>query len=78
MRVLNWSRRFIAQAEHLAELHLQESHLDLAEREQSYIASLDLDFDTIAAAAGFSKQALATIAKDPGASSFLLVFGPPY
>ncbi|KAK4702285.1 dynactin 1, partial [Phenoliferia sp. Uapishka_3] len=56
---------FIAQAEHLAELHLQESHLDLAEREQSYIASLDLDFDTIAAAAGFSKQALATIAKDP-------------
>ncbi|KAL8277717.1 hypothetical protein RQP46_009839 [Phenoliferia psychrophenolica] len=56
---------FIAQAKHLAELHLQESHLDLAEREQSYIASLDLDLDTIAAAAGFSKQALAMISIDP-------------
>lgn len=58
---------FIAQAEHLAEMHLQESLLDLAEREHSYISALDLDFDTIAAAAGFTKQALAMISKDPGA-----------
>ncbi|KAI5478786.1 dynactin [Pseudohyphozyma bogoriensis] len=55
----------IAQAEHLADLHLQEQPLlDLAEREHSYIGALDLDFDTIAAAAGFTKQALATISRD--------------
>jgi len=58
----------IAQGEHLVELHLQDATLDLAEREQSFIAALDLDFDTIAAAAGFTKQALATVAKDIGAS----------
>lgn len=66
--ILMLCRRFIAQAEHLAEMHLQESLLDLAEREHSYISALDLDFDTIAAAAGFTKQALAMISKDPGAS----------
>jgi dynactin 1 len=60
--------RFIAQAEHLAETHLQQSVLDLAERELSCITALDLDFDTIAAAVGFTKQALATISKDPGLS----------
>ncbi|ORY88624.1 dynein associated protein-domain-containing protein [Leucosporidium creatinivorum] len=56
---------FIAQSEHLAEVHLQGSVLDLAEREQGYVASVDLDFDTIAAAAGWTKQALATMSRDP-------------
>lgn len=57
---------FIAQAEHLAEVHLRGSVLDLAEREQGYIATLDLDLDTIAAAIGFTKQTLATIGADSG------------
>ncbi|GAA5890444.1 hypothetical protein JCM6882_002923 [Rhodosporidiobolus microsporus] len=57
---------FIAQAEHLAETHLQglDSTLDLAEREVSFVTVLDLDFDTIAAASGFAKQAIATITRD--------------
>lgn len=61
--------RLIAQAEHLAETHLQESDpmLDLAERETAFVVALDHDFDTIAVAAGFAKQTIATLAKDPGA-----------
>lgn len=65
-----WIASLIAQMEHLAELHLEESLLDLAEREHSYINALDLDFDTIAAATGFTKQALATLTKEyPGSFS---------
>ncbi|BGP20858.1 hypothetical protein JCM10213v2_009023 [Rhodosporidiobolus nylandii] len=58
---------FIAQAEHLAETHLQglEPTLDLAEREVAFVTVLDLDFDTIAAASGFAKQTIATISRDP-------------
>lgn len=61
--------RLIAQAEHLAETHLQDSDpmLDLAERETAFVVALDHDFDTIAVAAGFAKQTIATLAKDPGA-----------
>ncbi|BGP04036.1 hypothetical protein NBRC10513v2_007776 [Rhodotorula toruloides] len=57
----------IAQAEHLAETHLQDSDpmLDLAERETAFVVALDHDFDTIAVAAGFAKQTIATLAKDP-------------
>ncbi|GAA6009177.1 hypothetical protein JCM11491_005782 [Sporobolomyces phaffii] len=57
----------IAQSEHLAETHLTDSDptLDLAEREVACIGILDLDFDTIAAAAGFTKQTIATISRDP-------------
>ncbi|GAA5939048.1 hypothetical protein JCM3775_002659 [Rhodotorula graminis] len=57
---------FIAQAEHLAESHLQglDPTLDLAERELASITTLDLDFDTIAAAAGFVKQTIASISRD--------------
>ncbi|GAA6010163.1 hypothetical protein JCM10207_005646 [Rhodosporidiobolus poonsookiae] len=57
---------FIAQAEHLAETHLQglEPTLDLAEREVAFVTVLDLDFDTIAAASGFAKQTIATITRD--------------
>jgi len=64
--------RFIAQAEHLAETHLQglDPTLDLAERELASVTTLDLDFDTIAAASGFVKQTIAAISRDPGASLF--------
>ncbi|BGP28114.1 hypothetical protein JCM10295v2_007101 [Rhodotorula toruloides] len=57
----------IAQAEHLAETHLQDSDpiLDLAERETAFIVALDHDFDTIAVAAGFAKQTIATLVNDP-------------
>ncbi|GAA5880816.1 hypothetical protein JCM16303_005127 [Sporobolomyces ruberrimus] len=57
----------IAQSEHLAETHLSDLDpaLDLAEREVSCISILDLDFDTIAAAAGFTKQTIAAISRDP-------------
>ncbi|GAA5998800.1 hypothetical protein JCM5350_006650 [Sporobolomyces pararoseus] len=57
----------IAQSEHLAETHLSDSDptLDLAEREVSCINILDLDFDTIAAAAGLTKQTIATLSRDP-------------
>lgn len=58
------SHSFIAQAEHLVELHLQDPILDLGERQYSSIAILDLDLDTIAAAIGFSKQALVTVVQD--------------
>ena len=61
-------RRFIAHYEHLAEIHLQGSVLDLAEREQGHVAILDLDLDTIAAAIGFTKQTLATLSTDSGKS----------
>lgn len=50
----------------MAETHLEESLLDLAERELAHIAALELDFDTIAASVGFTKQTLATILTDPG------------
>ncbi|GAA5901065.1 hypothetical protein JCM5296_007301 [Sporobolomyces johnsonii] len=58
---------FVAQAEHLAETHLEglDPTLDLAEREVACVTVLDLDFDTIAAAAGFVKQTVATISRDP-------------
>lgn len=61
--------RLIAQAEHLAETHLQESDpmLDLGERETAFVVALDHDFDAIAVAAGFAKQTIAMLAKDPGA-----------
>ncbi|GAA5900012.1 uncharacterized protein JCM6883_006062 [Sporobolomyces salmoneus] len=57
----------IAQSEHLAETHLSglDPTLDLAEREVSCISILDLDYDIIAAAAGFTKQTIATLARDP-------------
>ncbi|SGY89595.1 BQ5605_C039g11758 [Microbotryum silenes-dioicae] len=55
----------IAQAEHLAETHLTNSVLDLAERELACVTALDLHFDTIAAAVGFAKQTIATLSKDP-------------
>lgn len=57
------SHRFIAQIQHLAELHLQDPVLDLAERQHSSISILDLDLDTIAAAIGFTKQTLVTVAQ---------------
>ncbi|GJN94727.1 hypothetical protein Rhopal_007818-T1 [Rhodotorula paludigena] len=58
---------FIAQAEHLAETHLADLDptLDLAERETAFVHSLDLDFDTVAAAAGFAKQTVAGVSRDP-------------
>ncbi|GAA5942628.1 uncharacterized protein JCM15063_000844 [Sporobolomyces koalae] len=57
----------IAQSEHLAETHLADLDptLDLAEREVSCVATLDLDFDIIAVAAGFTKQTIAAISQDP-------------
>jgi hypothetical protein len=47
-------------------MHLQDPLLDLAEKELAFVAALDLDLDTIAAASGFTKQAVAMLAKDPG------------
>ena len=72
--LIHRTTRFIAQAEHLAEIHLEESSLDLVEREISYIAVLDLDFDTIAAAIGFTKQALVTVISAAGSSALDLPF----
>jgi len=65
------SDSLIAQSEHLAETHLVnlDPTLDLVEREVGCINILDLDFDIIAAAAGFTKQTIATISRDPGAFS---------
>lgn len=64
--------RLIAQSEHLAETHLSDADLtlDLAEREISCIGTLDLDFDIIAVAAGFTKQTIAAATRDPGQSLF--------
>ncbi|CEQ40814.1 SPOSA6832_02476 [Sporobolomyces salmonicolor] len=67
MLMMMVERRFVAQAEHLADAHLEglDPTLDLAEREVAFVTVLDLDFDTIAAAAGFVKQTVATISRDP-------------
>ncbi len=73
-RVLRVSRtdspadRIIAQIEHLAETVLKDLDpmLDLFERESACVGSLDLDLDTIAVAAGFAKQTVAAISREPG------------
>lgn len=56
--------RFIAQAEHLVELHLVDPILDLAERQSAFVSILDRDLDTIAASIGFTKQTLASVLQD--------------
>lgn len=63
----------IAQAEHLAETTFRDLDplLDLFERESSFVSSLELDLDTIAAAAGFSKQLVATVSREPGESRMI-------
>jgi dynactin 1 len=48
-------------------MHLGESGLDFGEQQWGVAVSLDLDFDTLVAGIGFTKQTLATLAKDPGA-----------
>ncbi|TKA50209.1 hypothetical protein B0A53_06443 [Rhodotorula sp. CCFEE 5036] len=57
----------IAQTEHLAETVLRDLDpmLDLFERESACVGSLDLDLDTIAVAAGFAKQTVAAISREP-------------
>ncbi|KAK4056088.1 hypothetical protein OIO90_002819 [Microbotryomycetes sp. JL221] len=57
----------VAQLEHLAELYLQGSALELAERQLAFVSVVDLDFDTIAAATGFAKQAVAIVQKESDA-----------
>ncbi|GAA5884799.1 hypothetical protein JCM3774_006769 [Rhodotorula dairenensis] len=56
-----------SQMEHLVETTLQnlDPMLDLSERESACVSSLELDLDTIAAAAGFTKQLVATISREP-------------
>ncbi|KAK4049711.1 hypothetical protein OIV83_003986 [Microbotryomycetes sp. JL201] len=59
----------IAQFEHLFELHLHGTALELAERQFAYVSIIDLDFDTIAAATGFAKQTVATLQRDADVST---------
>ncbi|BGP58574.1 hypothetical protein JCM8202_002336 [Rhodotorula sphaerocarpa] len=57
----------VSQTEHLTASMLQglDPQLDLLEREMAYVGSLDLDLDTIAVAAGASKQTVAALTQDP-------------
>ncbi|GAA5820892.1 hypothetical protein JCM10212_006257 [Sporobolomyces blumeae] len=57
----------IAQSVHLADTHLASADplLDLAEREVSCVETIDLDLDTIAAAAGWTKQLIVGATRDP-------------
>lgn len=60
--------RIVAQTEHLAETVLRDLDpmIDLFERESACVSSLDLDLDTIAVAAGFAKQTVAALSREPG------------
>lgn len=58
--------RFLAQAAHVAEIHLGESGLDLGEQYLGQTMSIDLDLDTFIAGVGYTKQALALVVNDPG------------
>jgi dynactin 1 len=68
--------RIIAQTEHLAETVLRDLDpmLDLFERESACVGSLDLDLDTIAVAAGFAKQTVAAISREPGTSCGIALY----
>ncbi|KWU42651.1 hypothetical protein RHOSPDRAFT_20774 [Rhodotorula sp. JG-1b] len=57
----------VAQTEHLAETVLRDLDpmIDLFERESACVSSLDLDLDTIAVAAGFAKQTVAALSREP-------------
>ncbi|KAM0787072.1 hypothetical protein ACM66B_006333 [Microbotryomycetes sp. NB124-2] len=59
----------IAQFEHLAELHLQNTALELAERQWACVSIVDLDFHTIAAATGCAKQSVASLHKESDVST---------
>lgn len=58
--------RFMAQAAHVAELHIGESGLDLGEQHLGQTTSIDYDLDTFIAGVGYAKQALALAINDPG------------
>jgi dynactin 1 len=58
--------RFIAQAAHLAEIHLGDSDLDIGEQQLGHILTIDLTLDTLAAGIGFTKQTIATLSKESG------------
>lgn len=58
--------RFLAQAAHIAELHIGESGIDLGEQHLGQIMSVDYDLDTFIAGVGHAKQALALAMNDPG------------
>jgi dynactin 1 len=58
--------RFLAQAAHIAELHIGESGIDLGEQHLGQTMSVDYDLDTFIAGVGHAKQALALAINDPG------------
>ena len=58
--------RFLAQAAHIAELHIGESGIDLGEQHLGQTMSVDYDLDTFIAGVGHAKQALARAMNDPG------------
>lgn len=58
--------RFLAQAAHIAELHIGETGIDLGEQHLGHIMSIDYDLDTLIAGVGHAKQALALAINDPG------------
>jgi len=61
--------RFIAQAAHVAEMHLGESGLDFGEMQLGQAVTLDYDLDTFMVGIGFSKQCIALLIRDVGMSS---------
>lgn len=58
--------RFIAQAAHIAEVHLGESGLDFGELQLGQATTLDLDIDTFVAGIGYTKQSVVTLSQDSG------------
>ncbi len=58
--------RSIAQLEHLAEIYLSNTKIDVADRLYAYSRGLDLNADTIAVSLGHLKQSVALAYKDEG------------
>lgn len=58
--------RFLAQAAHVAEMHIGESGLDFGEQHLGQMMSVDFDLDTFIAGVGYTKQTLALVINDPG------------
>jgi dynactin 1 len=67
--------RMVNQFEHLSDLYLPGSDLDLGERELDLALSLDHDVDFFASAMAWTKTSLLEIFKDDGR---LLVFARNY
>jgi dynactin 1 len=64
--MLKSSSRMVNQFEHLSDLYLPGSDLDLGERELDLALSLDHDVDFFASAMAWTKTSLLEIFKDDG------------